>query len=192
MPPLTVASLATAGRQRGRYSAGRGFWHTGTLTESLEPIVKIGVYAALLILVGAHAARWLVRAAPEWTGRDRGSVDRRFARLGAITAAVLVVLLGVRLVAHSAAAFGLADALSMENLTRDQERYRTQFSHMFSGKSFPPIPFGTAAFEALRTALRRAYPAAARLEIVGSTVRSIDCEPPMVRTVCSRPSRMRL
>ncbi len=86
------------------------------MTESLEPIVKIGVYAALLILVGAHAARWLVRAAPEWTGRDRGSVDRRFARLGAITAAVLAVLLGVRLVAHSAAAFGLADALSMENL----------------------------------------------------------------------------
>ena len=45
--------------------------------------------------------------------------------------------------------------LSMENLTRDQERYRTQFSHMFSGKSFPPIPFGTAAFEALQQQTRQ-------------------------------------
>ncbi len=45
--------------------------------------------------------------------------------------------------------------LSMENLTRDQERYRTQFSHMFSGKSFPPIPFGTAAFDALQQQTRQ-------------------------------------
>ena len=45
--------------------------------------------------------------------------------------------------------------LSMENLARDQERYRTQFSHMFSGKAFPPIPFGTAAFEALQLQTRQ-------------------------------------
>jgi polyhydroxyalkanoate synthesis repressor PhaR len=45
--------------------------------------------------------------------------------------------------------------LSMENLTRDQDRYRTQFSHMFSGKSFPPIPFGTAAFDALQQQTRQ-------------------------------------
>lgn len=45
--------------------------------------------------------------------------------------------------------------LSMENLTRDQDRYRTQFSHLFSGKSFPPIPFGTAAFDALQQQTRQ-------------------------------------
>ena len=45
--------------------------------------------------------------------------------------------------------------LSMENLTRDQDRYRSQFSHLFSGKSFPPIPFGTAAFDALQQQTRQ-------------------------------------
>ena len=45
--------------------------------------------------------------------------------------------------------------MSMENLTRDQERYRTQFSHLFSGKAFPPIPFGTAAFDALQQQTRQ-------------------------------------
>ena len=45
--------------------------------------------------------------------------------------------------------------MSMENLTRDQERYRKQFAHMFSGKVFPPIPFGTAAFDALQEQTRQ-------------------------------------
>jgi polyhydroxyalkanoate synthesis repressor PhaR len=45
--------------------------------------------------------------------------------------------------------------MSMENLTREQEKYRTQFAHMFSGKAFPPVPFGTAAFEALQVQARQ-------------------------------------
>ena len=45
--------------------------------------------------------------------------------------------------------------MSMENLTREQERYRTQFAHLFSGKTFPPAPFGTAALEALQTQARQ-------------------------------------
>ena len=45
--------------------------------------------------------------------------------------------------------------MSMENLTREQEKYRTQFAHMFSGKVFPPVPFGTAAFEALQVQARQ-------------------------------------
>ena len=45
--------------------------------------------------------------------------------------------------------------MSMENLVRDQERYRKQFAHMFVGKVFPPIPFGTAAFDALQVQTRQ-------------------------------------
>jgi polyhydroxyalkanoate synthesis repressor PhaR len=45
--------------------------------------------------------------------------------------------------------------MSMENLTRDQDRFRTQFAHLFSGKTFPPVPFGTAAFEALQVQTRQ-------------------------------------
>ena len=45
--------------------------------------------------------------------------------------------------------------MSMENLTRDQDRFRTQFAHLFSGKTFPPVPFGTAAFEALQAQTRQ-------------------------------------
>jgi polyhydroxyalkanoate synthesis repressor PhaR len=45
--------------------------------------------------------------------------------------------------------------MSMENLTREQEKYRTQFSHLFTGKAFPQIPFGTAAFDAMQAHTRQ-------------------------------------
>jgi polyhydroxyalkanoate synthesis repressor PhaR len=45
--------------------------------------------------------------------------------------------------------------MSLEALAQQQERYRKHFGHLISGKVFGPIPFGTAAFEAMQEQARQ-------------------------------------
>jgi polyhydroxyalkanoate synthesis repressor PhaR len=45
--------------------------------------------------------------------------------------------------------------MSMEMLANEQEKYRQQFAHLFSGKAFTMPPFGSAAFEALQERTRQ-------------------------------------
>jgi polyhydroxyalkanoate synthesis repressor PhaR len=45
--------------------------------------------------------------------------------------------------------------LSLETLTKEQERYRKQFAHLFSGKAFGTNPFGAAALEAMQEQARQ-------------------------------------
>lgn len=77
------------------------------MTEYLESIAKIGLYSALLLIIGAQAATWLVRAT---SGRDGHELLQRIARVGIIAGTAMVALLLFRLWAHTAAAFGVADA----------------------------------------------------------------------------------
>jgi putative copper export protein len=102
----------------------------------LEVGAKLVVYGALLMLLGALGLRWLLlpRLAPAFAdlgaGRtpahggaaasERAALDeaRRTAdRLVLRCAIVLLVGLLLRAVAHTVAAFGVADGLSPENLT---------------------------------------------------------------------------
>lgn len=85
------------------------------MTSLLEPLIKLGLYSVLLVLLGTHAARWLLRAAT-MESSDAHALDRRMTRLAVAAAWTLFVLLFARLAAHSIATFGTGEGLSWDNL----------------------------------------------------------------------------
>jgi putative copper export protein len=86
-----------------------------------EVAAKIATYAAVLMLVGGLGLRWLLlpqvdvagQVTPAFKAAAASAVDQ-FVRRCAVA---LVVALLFRAVAHTTAAFGLADAWSVENVT---------------------------------------------------------------------------
>lgn len=80
------------------------------MTEYLETLTKIGLYAGLLTLVGGSTAYWIARAASE----DAAS-QRRLRAAALASAVVVLVFLLFRLAAHTWAAFG-SDGVFVDNL----------------------------------------------------------------------------
>lgn len=81
----------------------------------LEAAGKAILYASLLTLLGACTASWLLRTHPR--GLELGAADGMFARLGLAAAAFTFALLLYRLMTHTVAVFGMADAWSWESVS---------------------------------------------------------------------------
>lgn len=86
------------------------------MIASLESVAKIGLYGALLLLLGSHAARWLLRSIPAETARAH-TVDDRLARVAIVAGTVLVACLLLRLWAHTVVSFGLSDGSTWEKVS---------------------------------------------------------------------------
>jgi copper transport protein len=85
------------------------------MSESLN---VAALFAATILTIGACTAMWLVRSATAIAaGRgDSDAVLRRIEAGAAAGAAVVLLLLAVRLVTHAVAVFGLPAALTLESL----------------------------------------------------------------------------
>mgnify|MGYP001422088991 CR=1 FL=1 len=82
------------------------------MIDHFESIAKVGLYAAILTIVGAHAASWLLRVTTGVTRAEASEAERSASRLGLAAGAALLAFLVVRLWAHTVAAFGIAEASS--------------------------------------------------------------------------------
>lgn len=89
-----------------------------TLGVSLERLSKASLYAALLLAVGVCACRWLLLTAfePAADGRYRSFLVRRLGRLGLVAGVAAIISQVARAWAHTAQAFGTADAFLWENI----------------------------------------------------------------------------
>lgn len=81
-----------------------------------EAAAKAVIYAAVLLAIGASAARWLL-APRALAGEDAGRFESALAALAGYAAAVMLAAQGVRALAHTAAAFGWRDALRWDQLS---------------------------------------------------------------------------
>ncbi len=77
---------------------------------------KIALYASLLPAVGACAARLVLVPRLRLDDRDRVEIDARLARVGALTTALVLCALLLRLATHTIAVFGIPDALSVSQI----------------------------------------------------------------------------
>ncbi len=82
------------------------------MIEHLEPIAKIGLYAAILTIVGSHVTRWLLRVTAGVTRSEAPELERRAARMGMAAGAALLAFLMFRLWTHTVAALGITAASS--------------------------------------------------------------------------------
>lgn len=82
------------------------------MIDHLESIAKVGLYAGILTILGAHAATWLLRVTAGVTRAEASEAERRASRLGLAAGAALLACLVARLWAHTVAAFGVAEASS--------------------------------------------------------------------------------
>lgn len=102
------------------------------MDDYLEPIAKIGVYGALIVLMGAHVTRWLLHALSD-SRPESVAASRRVASWAVAAGGLLAVMMVVRLIAHSIATFGWADGLTWDNLvliglrSRWSRSWRVQF-----------------------------------------------------------------
>lgn len=85
---------------------------------ALEAAPKAAWYLAVLLVVGAFVVRSLVLPQVQASAADAGAAERRLGRLALTAAFILAVALLVRLVAHTAAAFGVAGSLSSADALR--------------------------------------------------------------------------
>lgn len=88
------------------------------LAVALEAAPKALVYAAVMLGVGAATGRGLLRfrVAPRLTVAQRFALADGFRRLAVIASMVLVAALTWRAWAHTAAAFGISESFSPQNL----------------------------------------------------------------------------
>jgi putative copper export protein len=83
----------------------------------LEAASKVLVYGSLLLAVGVCAVRWLLLTRARGVSADEvRDSERRLARLILIATVSLTVALLFRLAAHTVAAFGAAEAMSIESI----------------------------------------------------------------------------
>jgi putative copper export protein len=84
---------------------------------ALEASPKAVLYGALLLAIGACAARWLLQAHTPDSSADRGQdFERRLFRLLVASAAFVLVALALRAWTHSMAVFGLPDGLEWDRI----------------------------------------------------------------------------
>lgn len=83
--------------------------------NGLESIAKVGVYGALLTLLGAHAAQWIGDAA--LPAHDSQVWRRRAARIASSSALALLAFVVLRLFTHTVSLFEWPGLFSIENLT---------------------------------------------------------------------------
>ena len=84
----------------------------------LEAMTKAMVYAALMLAVGACVVHWLLRSRMDAVRLElTQALDRRVARLESQAAILLLVAVTLRVLAHTAAAFGTTEALSWQRIS---------------------------------------------------------------------------
>jgi putative copper export protein len=84
---------------------------------ALEASPKAVLYGALLLAIGACAARWLLQAHTPDSSADRGQdFERRLFRLLVASAAFVLVALALRAWTHSMAVFGLPEGLEWDRI----------------------------------------------------------------------------
>ena len=88
------------------------------LSVALEAAPKALVYASVMLCVGAAVGRGLLRfrVAPRLTREQAARLADAFRRLAVTAALMLVAALALRAWAHTAAAFGVSESLSYQNL----------------------------------------------------------------------------
>ena len=86
------------------------------MIASLESVAKIGLYSALLLVLGSHAARWLLRSIRAQIVRA-DAADDRLARVALVAGTALIACLLFRLWAHTVLSFGVSDGSTWENLS---------------------------------------------------------------------------
>jgi putative copper export protein len=84
---------------------------------ALEASPKAVLYGALLLAIGACAARWLLQAHTRDSSANRGQdFERRLSRVLVVAAAFVLVALVLRASTHSMAVFGLPDGLEWDRI----------------------------------------------------------------------------
>jgi putative copper resistance protein D len=84
---------------------------------ALEAAPKAVLYGALLLAIGACAARWLLQARTPGSSGDRGDdFERRLSRVLFVAAAFTLVALGLRVWTHAMAVFGLPEGLEWDRI----------------------------------------------------------------------------
>jgi putative copper resistance protein D len=84
---------------------------------ALEAAPKAVLYAALLLAIGACAARWLLRAHTPGSSTDRGEdFERRLSRVLSVAAALVLLALALRAWTHTMAVFGLPEGLEWDRI----------------------------------------------------------------------------
>ncbi len=115
----------------------------------LEAIARGTLYLAFLPVVGACAFRWflLPRADPGIvTTRTFEALEQSVVRVGLIAAALLLLAVLLRAWAHTAAAFGAAEALSWESLrvVTVESRWGAQWRPQLLASAGVMLAFGWA------------------------------------------------
>ena len=84
----------------------------------LEGGAKALIYASLLVIIGASAARWLLlpRAAAELGGGCVAAIEQRIAHLAFAAAVLALAASGLRVWTHTVSAFGFDGARSWETI----------------------------------------------------------------------------
>jgi hypothetical protein len=82
-----------------------------------EAAVKALVYAAVLPTIGAAAAFWIVEPDSAIDAGIRWTVERAIRRVGLCASIAVVLALLARAWAHTAATFGVAQALTWDALS---------------------------------------------------------------------------
>jgi copper resistance protein D len=84
---------------------------------ALEAAPKAVLYGALLLAIGACAARWLLQAHTPDSSADRGEdFERRLSRVLGVAAAFVLLALALRLWTHTLAVFGLPEGLEWDRI----------------------------------------------------------------------------
>jgi copper resistance protein D len=84
---------------------------------ALEAAPKAVLYAALLLAIGACAARWLLRAHTPGSSADREEdFERRLSRVLGVAAAFVLLALALRVWTHTMAVFGLPEGLEWDRI----------------------------------------------------------------------------
>jgi putative copper export protein len=84
---------------------------------ALEAAPKAVLYGALLLAIGACAARWLLRArAPDSSAGHGEDFERRLSRVLVVSAAFLLVALAFRVWTHTMTVFGVPEGLEWDRI----------------------------------------------------------------------------
>ncbi len=84
---------------------------------ALEAAPKAVLYSALLLAIGACAARWLLQAHTPDGSADRGEdFERRLSRVLGVAVAFVLPALALRLWTHTMAVFGLPEGLEWDRI----------------------------------------------------------------------------
>jgi putative copper export protein len=84
---------------------------------ALEAAPKAVLYGALLVAIGACAARWLLRAHALGSSDDRGTdFERRLSRVLVVAAAFVTVAIALRAWTHTLAVFGPSDGMDWDRI----------------------------------------------------------------------------